>query len=127
MRLDLFDLADRRLAWLDQRQAVLAQNIANAATPGFMPRDLHPFAADLAAAGGTAMARTAPGHLAGTADSALNTTQPQPTARAPDGNAVSLDQQLTKVADSETAQALVTSIYKKYFGMFSMALGRGPA
>jgi flagellar basal-body rod protein FlgB len=31
---------------------------------------------------------------------------------------------LTKVADTETTQSLVTSIWKKYTAMFNMALGR---
>ena len=31
----LFALAEQRLAWTDQRQAVLAQNIANASMPGY--------------------------------------------------------------------------------------------
>ena len=30
----VFDLAEQRLAWLDQRQRMLAQNVANANTPG---------------------------------------------------------------------------------------------
>ena len=38
--------------------------------------------------------------------------------------AITLDEQLTKVADTDTTQALVTSIWKKYMGMFNMALGR---
>ena len=33
----------KRLAWLGQRQQVLAQNIANADTPGYQPRDIEPF------------------------------------------------------------------------------------
>ena len=44
--------------------------------------------------------------------------------QSPDGNAVALDEQLMKVADTDTAHALVTTIYRKYLGMFSMALGR---
>ncbi|HUB43399.1 MAG TPA: flagellar basal body protein, partial [Acetobacteraceae bacterium] len=43
-QIGLFSLAERRLAWADQRQAVLAQNIANAATPNFQPSDLPSFA-----------------------------------------------------------------------------------
>ena len=43
----LFALAERRLAWLDQRMQALAGNIANADTPRFLPRDLAPFAATL--------------------------------------------------------------------------------
>jgi flagellar basal-body rod protein FlgB len=37
---------------------------------------------------------------------------------------VSLDEQLTKVADTETAQALTTTIYQKYMALFAMALGK---
>ena len=35
LRTPLFDLARKRLAWTEQRQSVLARNIANASTPGF--------------------------------------------------------------------------------------------
>jgi flagellar basal-body rod protein FlgB len=48
----------------------------------------------------------------------------RPTVRALDGNAVALDEQLTKVADTETTQSLVTSIWRKYVGMFNTALGK---
>ncbi len=122
-QLNLFDLAERRLAWLDQRQGVLAQNIANASTPGWVPRDVPSFAASLAAETGTRLAQTEPGHLAGTADDILAGDTPRPTARAPDGNAVAIDQQLAEVADGQTAQELVSSIYKTYLGMFNTALG----
>ena len=126
--MNLFDLADQRLNWLDQRQTLLAQNIANVSTPGWTPRDLPPFAAGLAAAtNASVLTRTAPGHLVGTQDDALAEMQPRPSVRAPDGNGVVLDDQLTKIADSETAQQLVTGIYKKYLGMFSMALGQSAA
>jgi flagellar basal-body rod protein FlgB len=108
-RIGLFDLAEKRLAWTAQRQGVLATNIANANTPAFQARDVQSFQS----------------MLAGTAQQGLaSLTTDLPKARALDGNAVALDQQLTKVADTETAQALVTTIWKKYMGMFSMALGR---
>jgi flagellar basal-body rod protein FlgB len=70
--------------------------------------------------------RTQPGHLPGTA--ATGGAQPEatesPAIRAPDGNAVALDTQLVKVADTATTQTLVTTIYKKYLGLFSLALGQ---
>ena len=69
--------------------------------------------------------RTQPSHLAGTVQTGLaSLASDPPKARGLDGNTVALDQQLTKVADTETTQSLVTSIWKKYMGMFSMALGR---
>jgi len=122
-RTNLFDLAERRLAWADRRQALLAQNIANAATPGFVPKDAPPFAQSLQRAGGTALVRTQPDHLAGSA-APLPDSRQQPRQRSPDGNGVSLDEQLTKVADTETTQAMVTTIFHKYLTMFGLALGR---
>jgi flagellar basal body rod protein FlgB len=63
--------------------------------------------------------------MAGTLPTGLaSLTKDPPKARALDGNSVALDEQLTKVADTETTQALVTTVWKKYMGMFSMALGR---
>ena len=118
----LFTLAEQRLAWADQRQAVLAQNIANASTPGFQPSDLPPFARALENAASVAPVRTQPGHLAGTSGGPLQPVV-EKEAHGPDGNGVALDAQLTKVADTETAQSLVTTIYKKYMSLFSLALG----
>jgi flagellar basal-body rod protein FlgB len=124
-RIGLFDLAEKRLVWTAQRQSVLASNIANANTAAFQARDIQSFESVLSGHGSIAPARTQPGHMAGVTPTGLAslTTDP-PQARALDGNNVSLDQQLTKVADTETTQALVTTIWKKYMGMFSMALGR---
>jgi flagellar basal-body rod protein FlgB len=123
-QLGLFDLAERRLAWSDRRQSVLAQNIANANTPGYQPRDLPPFAAALDRANAVEPVRTQPNHLTGTADISLNEVVDRASPRAPDGNAVTLDDQLGKLANTETSHSMVTAIYKKYLGMFAMALGR---
>jgi len=124
-RIDLFDLAEKRLTWTAQRQNVLATNIANANTPAFQARDVQSFAKVLAGATSVAPTLTQPNHMAGTGPTGLASliTDP-PKARALDGNTVTLDEQLTKVADTETTQSMVTSIWKKYVGMFSMALGR---
>lgn len=123
-RIGLFDVAQKRLAWTAQRQSVLAANIANANTPGYQARDVLSFQS-LLGAGTMGPALTQPGHLAGTMPTGLTPlTRDQAKARALDGNTVALDQQLTKVADTETTQTLVTTIWKKYMGMFGMALGR---
>jgi flagellar basal-body rod protein FlgB len=124
-RIGLFDLAEKRLGWLAQRQGVLAGNIANVNTPGFAARDIQPFTAVLAGSGGIEPVLTQPGHMPGTLPSGLaSLTKNPPSGRSLDGNSVALDEQLTKVADSETTQSLVTSIWKKYVGMFNTALGR---
>lgn len=120
----LFRLAEQRLAWVGRRQELLAQNVANANTPGYQPRDLPPFAKALASVGpAAALARTDPMHIAMT--STLQSGQPtRPRERSPDGNGVSMEDQLTKVADTSNTQELVANLYRKYQGMFRTALGR---
>ena len=108
--LDVFALAERRLAWTGQRQAVLAQNIANANTPAYTARDVQSFGAYLAGLGRPDAA-----------------AKPDRTVaeRSLDGNAVSLDDQLVKVSETDTAHQLAMTLYKKYVTLFKTALGRG--
>ena len=123
-QIGLFDLADKRLAYLDQRQTMLAQNIANLDTPGFAAQDLTPFAATLSAmsaAGSPVM--TSPLHMEGTSGGP-RASHARPKEKAVDGNAVSLTDQLTKIASDDNAHELVTDLYKKYLGLFRTALGR---
>jgi flagellar basal-body rod protein FlgB len=124
-QIGLFNLADKRLAWMDQRQVLLAQNVSNADTPGWQARDLKPFAATLVNAQAAAPVRTNPLHLSGTDGDPLQPDrQALPEERAPDGNAVSIDEELKKVADTSTNQGLVTSLYTKYLGLFRTAIGK---
>ncbi len=118
----LFRLAERRLNWVDQRQAVLAQNVANASTPGYKARDLSSFA-DALAGQGVSLATTDPGHLTGTVSGASGREQPS-NGKAPNGNTVSMEEQLGKVAETSSTQELVTNLYHKYQGLFRIALGR---
>ena len=115
-------LAERRIAWLEERQRVLAQNIANADTPGFRPRDIGSFQGSLA--GAFAMARTSARHLPGTGGTPRAREDRGVTDRAPNGNAVSLDREALKVADTDTAHALATGLYRRWVGLFRTALGR---
>ena len=119
----LFDLAEQRLEWIDARQSRLAQNIANIDTPNYQPRDLAPFRTLLDGIG-TSAVRTNPLHMVRLSGNIADTIAP-PASRAPDGNAVGIEDQMTKVADDEAAQALVGNLWKSYMGMFMTALGHG--
>lgn len=115
-------LAERRLHWLDARQRVLAQNMANLDTPGYRPSDLRPFAETLARTN-AGLARTHAAHaLVGTATDAR--PDRQLVERTPDGNGVSLEDQALKVADTDTAHALALSLHRRFLTMFRTALGR---
>ncbi len=121
-QIPIFALADRKLAWIDQRQGVLAADIANADTPGWRAHDLTPFAARLGQHG-VSLARTDPAHLGGSAALA-SAAVVQSGERAPDGNGVALDQQMMKLADTDTAQELATELTRSYLGLFRTAIGR---
>ncbi len=120
---DILDLAASRLSWLDDRQRVLARNIANSDTPGYVPRDEQSFAKSLADLQ-VEPVQTNPMHLSGSVDTA-GTVMMRPRQRSIDGNAVSLDEEMTKVADTDTQQRLVTGLIGKYAGMYATTLGKG--
>jgi flagellar basal-body rod protein FlgB len=130
-RATLFDLISARAAWLGQRQAVLGQNVANADTPGYRPRDLDPasFAGLMRRAGGqTAVlqpVRTAPTHLAA-AMPAAEPFRDRPDAdyeATPSGNGVELPEQMRKMAATELDHQLTTGLYRRYIGMVRTAIG----
>ena len=128
----LFQLISARLSWLSQRQAVLSQNIANADTPEFQPKDLR--AADFTRlveglAGrpsGLALAQTKPAHLNGAPMLQIGLAgHPLATEYevAPDGNAVVLEEQSAKAAQTALDFQLTSNLYRKYLGMVRVALG----
>ena len=130
---DIFSLAERRMVWLDRRQATLAQNVANANTPGYRARDSAPFADALAQAGVSQagapqvgrlpLLQPSAGHLAGRGAMAGTVVVPG-RERTATGNTVSLEDELSKVADTASKQDLTASLFRKYNTLFRTALGR---
>src|SRR4051794_38335903 len=63
----IFSMLRTKMQWHQERQKLLAENVANADTPRFKPRDLAPLKFDSnspPAAGGIALATTDPAHIA---------------------------------------------------------------
>jgi flagellar basal-body rod protein FlgB len=117
------DLVERRLAWLEQRQRVLSENVSNADTPGYRPRDISDFR--------QVLARTAP-DLVRTSDRHLSPASGPQVRRdrttaevAPNGNAVSLDREALRIAETDQAHALTLGLHRRWSAMYRTALGRG--
>ena len=126
----LFGASAARLGWLNQRQAVLAQNIANSDTPGYWPKDLKPMEFKTAIRherAGLGMVRTDEAHIAASKSqrSHREARNREPYEVAPAGNAVILEEQMMKMNETAMDQRLATEIYRKYIGMVRVALGRG--
>jgi flagellar basal-body rod protein FlgB len=125
LRTDIFSIAEQRLAWTSQRQAVLAQNIANVSTPGYQAKDMPDFQQMLAGTTGVQPVRTDPKHLGGTIDPGSTTRLSSETSiTTADKNGVRMEEQLMKVADTETLHSTVTAIFKTYMTLFDTALGK---
>jgi flagellar basal-body rod protein FlgB len=127
----LFDILARKMDWLGQRQKVLAQNVANADTPGYAPQDLKEGPFERMVRGRMAVVqprRTDVQHMtpASTAgDGAHREFEPRERYEtAPSGNAVVLEEQLVKVQQTQIDYQTMTSLYSKHLRMFSLALGR---
>jgi len=121
----ILNLAEKRLRYLDRRQEVLAQNVANADTPKWQARDLRPFSDVLADGTGAAPVRTQARHLRGTRDALMQSPALVAVpARGPNGNSVALEEQLMRVARTESEQTTTVNIFHKYISLFRLALGR---
>lgn len=130
--LPLFAALTECFAWLGQRQEVLAQNIANADTPQYKPRDLAPsrFAAMLAGSGGgVGLAMTLSGHLGGAGYQQGEPFTVVGTHREGGvntfGNAVVLEEELAQIAKTASDYQLTANIYRKHVDLVKLALGRG--
>jgi flagellar basal-body rod protein FlgB len=114
-----------RLNWLDERQRVIAQNVANSDTPGYVSRDLRQptdFARALANGGGLRMVRTSAMHIAPPGPTARFESRAAPDSETTlDGNSVVVEEQMLKMAESRMAYDAAIGFYQKSMQMLRMA------
>jgi flagellar basal-body rod protein FlgB len=121
-----------RLDWAQARQRVLAENVANSDTPKYRARDLAPlkFEEPLATAPTTiaavSLTRTAEGHIAGVgmSQSAYQTGKTRTFDVRPTGNAVSLEEEMMKVANNQMDFQAATALYTRSLNLLKTALGK---
>ena len=115
-----------RLSWLDERQRVIAQNVANADTPGYASRDLNQptdFAAAMrAGGGGVRMVTTSAMHIAPKGPVTRYESKAAPDSETTlDGNSVVVEEQMLKMAESRMAYDAAIGFYQKSMQMLRMA------
>lgn len=126
----LLALANARMNYSEQRTAVLARDVANADTPGYVARDLPDFATLVQGMGlqGTGLGGMAltPSSGGTSLPSATASDRPHdiPGPMTPDGNAVDVEQTLARLADTDSAQRLASELYTKYLGLIRAAAGQ---
>jgi flagellar basal-body rod protein FlgB len=121
------------MSWLNARQNLLAQNVANADTPGYTSRDLKKMDFEQLmrkAAGGelqSGLRATNARHitLSPKGGAANYTDYNAPDIESnPSGNTVSLESQMIKVADTQVQYQAAANLYTKAMGMMRTALGK---
>jgi flagellar basal-body rod protein FlgB len=121
-----------KMQWHQERQRVLAENIANSDTPNFRPRDLVEPTFDRnglpppgAPMGTLPMARTSASHMA-----AIGGGPSFPQNRnggfetRPAGNAVNLEEQMLKVSQNQMDYAAATTLYSRSLNLLKTAIGK---
>jgi flagellar basal-body rod protein FlgB len=121
-----------RLEWNQERQRVLAENVANSDTPHFRPRDLAEPKFETTALATTdtvstvSLSTTDSGHIAGMSlgASSFHSESAGNYEVKPTGNAVSLEDEMMKVASNQMDYEAVTALYTRSLNLLKTALGK---
>lgn len=127
----LVGMLRERMSWLNARQALLSQNVANADAPGYTARDLKPvdFEAMVKRAANTnvsGLVSTNPRHISITAGNPGGFEQADtPDIQAQNGgNTVSLEQEMIKVSDTQAQYQAAANLYSKAISLIRTAIGK---
>jgi len=123
----LVRLITEKMGYLGQKQAVLAQNIANANTPGYKAKELTPFSFDTIlkeTQGG--MTVTNANHIIPASMAGVNaaTKRTKSYETVPSGNSVDLEQQMMDSSQTAIDYQSMAAVYHKVMGLFRTALGK---
>ncbi|MBY0356197.1 MAG: flagellar basal body protein [Rickettsiales bacterium] len=123
----LLSLAKTKMSYLAENQDVIAQNIANADTPGYKPKQLVKLDFErlaLAEAHRLEVRATSPGHIGGTSPTQefRSETQRKTYETTPVKNAIAIEEQMALMADNKGQYDTVTNLYRKTAGLFRIAV-----
>ena len=128
VNLDVLRLAQALAAHAAQRQSLIASNVANADTPGYRAVDIDTFSTayrdgpDVAA-----LKATRSGHL-GAVEPALGFRAFEIKtigAESPNGNSVSIEDQMTRAVEARQAHDLAMGVYSKTLDILRLTVRRG--
>lgn len=128
--LPLFQALKTKMKWHQSRQGVLAENVANADTPGYQARDLKKVDFDdtlKKVSRALVTSRTHPAHIEVRSGPAYGfdaekTGQFEVT---PDGNGVALEEQMMKLTSNQMDYQTATTLYSRSLGLIRTAIKRG--
>ncbi len=123
----LFSMLRTKLHWNQERQRLLAENVANSDTPRFRPSDLvaPKFDAPVPGVAPLTLLRTNPAHLVSAESTAAFDLQRGGEFEVvPTGNAVSLEDEMLKVAANQMDFQAASAVYGRGLGLIKTAIGK---
>jgi len=121
----ILDLMAQKMAYLNQKQIVHAENVANVGTPGYKQLALKPFTfGDALRQADVGMTVTDPRHIipASLAGANAKTYQVEPSENLASGNSVDIEDQMAEVSKTAVDYQTMVSLYHKLTGMFKIAI-----
>src|SRR5580698_7969494 len=116
-----------RMEWHQERQRVLAENVANADTSNYQAKDLAPpdFEREVSLAS-VSLATTEPGHISAgaSAGSQFATDTHTRYEVRPRGNTVTHEDEMMKVASNQMDFEAAADLYTRSLALIKLAIGR---
>jgi flagellar basal-body rod protein FlgB len=120
--LDIFRTAMALARHAGTQQALSAQNIANSDTPGYRAREMPEFQ-DTLRGSFTGQRATRDSHFHGTVEH-VAASQVRDTALDPNGNSVSLEEEMVTATDAKRQHDRALAIYRSNLSVLRTSLGR---
>ncbi len=119
----LFDLAARHNDWLAIRQRAVAENVANANTPGYTAKAVEPFEAVLESQR-VALTQTSARHLAASSDAfgSYDAESKDTWQVKHSGNTVSVEQEMIEGSSVASAYSLNVNVMQAFHRMLLSAV-----
>jgi len=126
---NLFQALAAKMRWHQARQSVLAENVANADTPGYTERDLKPFSYGDGGPKSVAMMTVSTSspmnfHIASGGGDAGFDSAADGTEITPSGNSVTVEDEMMKVSSNDMDYQTATALYTRSMRLIRLALGK---
>jgi len=127
--LDIFKISGAMAVHAGEKQAIAAENVANADTPEYLARDVVPFAEtytqDVTRAGVQSLRATREKHLHGSIEGQFATPViDEKGIASPNGNTVSIENEMLKSLDAKRQHDRALAIYKSSMTVLRATLSR---
>ena len=123
-RIETLRMATGLTAHAAERQKLIAQNVANADTPGFRSRDLGRFAETYKSGVATELRATRPGHASGISWGGSARVQDTGSEPSPNGNTVSIEDEMVRIAQAKREFDMSLAVTRSSLSMIRTSLGR---